>query len=160
MTVTVEGIGALNARLDALPETIAARLAQELARLGDVLRDRVERNLSGGVLQRRSGRLVASIAVDVERTGLGASVSVSSDAPYAAIHEYGGTIPARTILPQSARVLAFPWRGQQRFFKRVSLPAVTMPERSFMRSALAEVEPEIEAAIAAAAAEAARALQS
>jgi hypothetical protein len=57
-------------------------------------------------------------------------------------------------LPQNARALAFPWRGQQRFFKRVSLPAVTMPERSFMRSALAETEPEIRAAIAAAAAEA------
>jgi hypothetical protein len=51
-------------------------------------------------------------------------------------------------------VLAFPWRGQQRFFKRVSLPAVTMPERSFMRSALVETEPEIRAALEAAAFEA------
>jgi hypothetical protein len=86
--------------------------------------------------------------------GLGASVSVTSDAPYAAIHEYGGTIPAHTILPQSARALAFPWRGQPRFFKRVQLPAVAMPERSFMRSALDETAPEIQAAIEAAAFEA------
>jgi len=63
-------------------------------------------------------------------------------------------MPARTILPQNARALAFPWRGQQRFFKRVTLPAVAMPERSFMRSALAESEGEIRAAIENAAYEA------
>jgi len=83
--------------------------------------------------------------------------TVSSDAPYAAIHEYGGVIPAREILPQSARALAFPWRGQQRFLKRVQLPAVTMPERSFMRSALEETAPDIRAALARAAFEAVQA---
>jgi len=153
ISTTISGVDTLSARLDALPRTLAERLSQEVEGLGGVLRDRVERNLSGAVLQQRSGRLAGSVAVDVERVGLGAHLSVSSDAPYAAIHEYGGTIPAHAILPQSARALAFPWRGQQRFFKRVQLPAVTMPERSFMRSALAETEPEIHAAIAAAALE-------
>jgi phage gpG-like protein len=137
-----------------LPQALADRLSQEVERLGGVLRERIERNLSGEVLQRRSGRLLGSVSVEVERVGLGASVTVGSDSPYAAIHEYGGTLPARTVLPRSARALAFPWRGQQRFFKRVQLPAVTMPERSFMRSALNETLPEIRAAIEAAAAEA------
>ena len=157
ITASVNGLDALTARLGALPQTLAERLAAEVERLGGVLRDRVERNLSGAVLRQRSGRLAGSIAVDVERSGLGASATVSSDAPYAAIHEYGGTIPAHTILPQNARALAFPWRGQQRFFKRVSLPAVAMPERSFMRSALAETAPEIRAALEAAAFEAVQA---
>jgi phage gpG-like protein len=154
INTSIRGLDTLTTRLNALPQTLAERLAQEVERLGDVLRDRVERNLSGAVLQQRSGRLAGSIAVNVERAGLGASLSVSSDAPYAAIHEYGGTVPAHTILPQSARALAFPWRGQQRFFKRVQLPAVMMPERSFMRSALDETTPEIQAAIQAAALEA------
>jgi phage gpG-like protein len=145
--VSVNGLDTLAARFAALPQTLAARLAEEVERLGGVLRDRVERNLSGQVLQQKTGRLAGSIAVSVERTGSAASATVSSDSPYAAIHEYGGTIPAHTILPQSARALAFPWRGQQRFFKRVTLPAVAMPERSFMRSALAETVPEIRAAI-------------
>ena len=152
--VQVNGLDTLAARFAALPQTLGARLAEEVERLGGVLRDRVERNLSGQVLQQRSGRLAAGIAVSVERTGSGASATVSSDSPYAAIHEYGGTIPAHTILPQNARALAFPWRGQQRFFKRVTLPAVAMPERSFMRSALAESEGEIRAAIENAAYEA------
>jgi phage gpG-like protein len=149
--VSTAGLDAEIGRLGALPQSMAARLAQEVERLGDVLRERVERNLSGRVLQRKTGRLAGSIAVAVERSGLGASATVSSDAPYAAIHEYGGTIPAHEILPKSARALAFPWRGQQRFFKRVALPAVTMPERSFMRSALEETAPEIRAALEAAA---------
>lgn len=140
--------------LGELPEALAERLSREIERLGGVLRERIERKLSGEVLQRRSGRLLGSLTVTAERVGLGASVTVGSDAAYAAIHEYGGTLPARAVLPQSARALAFPWRGQQRFFKRVQLPAVTMPERSFMRSALAEMLPEIRAAIEAAAAEA------
>jgi phage gpG-like protein len=154
ISASIDGLDALTARLGALPQTLANRLAEEVERLSGVLRDRVERKLSGEVLQQKSGRLAASIAVAVERSGLAASATVGSDAPYAAIHEYGGVIPAREILPQSARAPAFPWRGQQRFFKRVSLPAVTMPERSFLRSALAETAPEIRAAIAAAAVEA------
>ncbi|HTQ33570.1 MAG TPA: phage virion morphogenesis protein [Stellaceae bacterium] len=153
ITVSADGFDALSARLTALPQTLAARLTQEIERLGGTLRDRVERNLSGRVLQQRSGRLAASIAVDVEQVGIGARLSVSSDSSYAAIHEYGGIIPGRTILPRNARALSFPWRGEQRFFKRVSLPAVTMPERSFMRSALSETEADIQSAIAAAAAE-------
>lgn len=152
--ISVNGLDAIAARFAALPQTLAARLAEEIERLGGVLRDRVERKLSGEVLRQKSGRLASSIAVAVERSGTGASATVSSDAPYAAIHEYGGTIPAHTILPQSARALAFPWRGQQRFFKRVTLPAVTMPERSFLRSALAESAGEIRAAIEAAASQA------
>ena len=152
--VTVTGLDQAASRFAALPQTLAARLAREVERLGGVLRDRVERKLSGEVLQRRSGRLAASIAVTVEPTGAGATATVSSDAPYAAIQEYGGTIPARTIVPQSARALAFPWRGRQRFFKRVTVPAVTMPERSFMRSALAETAPDIRTAIETAAARA------
>jgi phage gpG-like protein len=154
ITAAIDGLDALTDRLGALPQSLSERLAQEVERLGGVLRDRVERNLSGAVLQQRSGRLAGSIAVDVARSGLGASGTVSSDAPYAAIHEYGGTIPAHTILPQNARALAFPWRGQQRFFKRVTLPTVMMPERSFMRSALAETAPEILASLAEAAFEA------
>ena len=151
ISVSTDGLDAEIGKLGALPQTLAARLADEVERLGDVLRDRVERNLSGQVLQRRSGRLAGSIAVAVERSGLGASATVSSDSPYAAIHEYGGTISAHEILPKNARALAFPWRGQQRFFKRVSLPAVTMPKRSFMRSAFEETAPEIRAALEAAA---------
>ncbi len=53
------------------------------------------------------------------------------------------------MLPRNGRVLSFPWRGRERFFARVLVPAARMPERSFMRSALAEMAPEIRAALLA-----------
>ena len=151
MGATIEGLDVLAARLEAMPGKLAAALGEEAARLGEELRAAVEQNLSGGVLQQRTGRLAGSIDVSVQRSGTGVSATVGSDVPYAAIHEYGGVIPAREILPTSARALAFPWQGRERFFKRVELPAVQMPERSFLRSALAAMAPEIRAAMAAAA---------
>lgn len=142
---------ALATRLDAMPSALAANLAQAIERLSKALRENVERNLSGAVLQQRSGRLAGSIEVAVEQSGTSVAATLGTDVPYAAIHEYGGLIPARELLPRSARALAFPWQGQQRFFKRVSLPAVQMPERSFLRSALDAATPEIRAALTAAA---------
>jgi phage gpG-like protein len=150
IAAAMAGGDALAAKLEAMPEKVAAALRIEAARLGDELRAAVVRNLSGGVLQQRTGRLAASIGVAVERNGAAVSAVVGTDVPYAAIHEYGGMIPAREILPQGARALAFPWQGRARFFKRVELPPVQMPERSFLRSALAEMAPEIRAAMAAA----------
>lgn len=146
----MEGGDALAARLEAMPGKLVSALRQEAARLGDDLRAAVARNLSGGVLQQRTGRLAGSIDVAVRQSGAAVSATLGTDVPYAAIHEYGGVIPAHEILPRSARALAFPWQGRERFFKRVELPPVQMPERSFLRSALAEMEPEIRAAMAAA----------
>jgi len=150
MGATIEGLDALAGRLEAMPGKLAAALGEEAARLGEELRAAVERNLSGGVLQQRTGRLAASIDASVERSGAAVLATVGTDVPYAAIHEYGGVIPAHEILPKSARALAFPWQGRERFFKRIELPPVQMPERSFLRSALVEMAPEIRAAMAAA----------
>jgi phage gpG-like protein len=147
IAVTMTGADALATRLEKMPEAATQRVAQEIDRLSQELRDRVQRKLSGEVLQRRSGRLAASIDVALTQSGGAIGASLSTDVEYAAIHEYGGTIGARQILPRSARALAFPWRGQQRFFTRVELPTVTMPERSFLRSALDEMAPAIRAAI-------------
>jgi len=134
-------------RLAAMPAALRERLAQTVARLAQELRNTVQRKLSGEVLRRRSGRLAASVAVDVRESGGGVAASLSTDVEYAAIHEYGGVIPARQVLPRNARVLAFPWKGRQRFFARVEIPAVTMPQRSFLRSSLDEMTPEIRAAL-------------
>ena len=153
IALSIGGLDATVSRLDVLPQTVARRLAVEVERLSGVLRNRIERKLSGEVLQRRSGRLAGSISVNIERSGLAVNATVGSDVSYSGIHEYGGVLPPREILPKNGRILAFPWRGQQRFFKRVSVPAATMPECSFLRSALGEIAPEIRAAVEAAARE-------
>jgi hypothetical protein len=46
-------------------------------------------------------------------------------------------------VPDKAKALAFAVGGKQVFAARVNLPAVTMPERSYLRSSLAEMAEEI-----------------
>jgi len=53
-------------------------------------------------------------------------------------------------VPDKAKALAFLVGGKQVFAARVSLPAVTMPERSYLRSSLAETAGEITEQLAAA----------
>ena len=70
-------------------------------------------------------------------------IGTSGDVKYAAIQEFGGTIPPHEIVPDKAKALAFAIGGKQVFAARVNLPAVTMPERSYLRSSLAEMAEEI-----------------
>ena len=50
---------------------------------------------------------------------------------------------AREQISNEAKALAFAVDAEQVFAKHVNLPAVTMPERSYLRSSLAEMAGEI-----------------
>ncbi|MBV9858752.1 MAG: HK97 gp10 family phage protein [Alphaproteobacteria bacterium] len=156
INAAVVGEGALISRLGAMPRAIRERVEGAVGALAQDLRALIQRKLSGEVLQRRSGTLSGSIEVELVPQRDQVAATVATGVPYAGIHEYGGTIPAREVLPKSGRVLAFPWKGEQRFFKRVQLPQINLPERSFLRSALDEMAPEIRAALADAVREAVR----
>ena len=56
-------------------------------------------------------------------------------------------------MPDKAKALAFLVGGKQIFAARVLMPAVTMLERSYMRSSLAEMADEIRDELTAAATE-------
>jgi phage gpG-like protein len=136
-----------------------ARLRDALAAKADVLagdlQAKIRQKLSGTVLNAKSGALARSIVATLDDSADRVSVRVASvGVKYAAIHEYGGTIPPHEIVPDKAKVLAFLVGGKQAFAARVQIPAVTMPERSYMRSALAEMADEIRDGLAEAAMEA------
>jgi phage gpG-like protein len=156
--IAVELVGdeALRRRLQALPARLHDGLQRTMARLGLALQQTAQRKVSGEVLQVRSGTLRASITAAVTESGGAVTASVGSDAPYAAIHEYGGTTRAHLIEAKNAQSLAFLVGGRLVFAKRVFHPGSHMPERSFLRSALAEMAPEIAAALAEAAGKAAQ----
>jgi phage gpG-like protein len=83
--------------------------------------------LSGQVLKRRTGTLSNSIISKVEEEGgeLVAKVGSFGGVPYARIHEYGGTYLRH--------------RTNARAGSNASVGTyVTMPERSYLRSTLAE----------------------
>lgn len=145
-----------SAALETMPERIRDALAEKASALAAELQAKIQQKLSGGVLNQKSGALARSIAatIDASSTGVSVTVAVSPDIKYAAIHEYGGMIPPHTILPDKAKALAFIVGGKQAFAARVNLPAIAMPERSYMRSSLAEMADEIGEGLSDAVAEA------
>ena len=132
----------MSGALDA--SAVRAALEVKVDALKQALLAKVEANLSGGVLQTRSGALKASI---VAETSLGAdvlSVSVASrGVPYAAIQEYGGITAPHEIVPVKARALAFSGAGGQAFARVVHHPGSRMPARAFLGSALDALHEEI-----------------
>ena len=98
--------------------------------------------LSGQVLHHRKGRLKDSINFKVKDTG-GKIVSViGTNVEYAKIHEYGGQTKPHVILPRHAKALHFFMGGQEVFTRKVDHPGSRMPERSFLRSTLADKKEE------------------
>jgi len=135
----------VSAALAALPERLQAALAAKANALAAALEAKVQQKLAGGVLNPRSGALARSIVTTIEQTATGVAATIASngDVKYAAIQEFGGAIPPHQIVPDKAKALAFAIGGKQVFAARVQIPAVTLPERSYLRSSLAEVADEI-----------------
>jgi hypothetical protein len=125
-------------------------VARAIARLGIDLQSNVRQNkLSGQVLQVRSGALRDSVAVRIEPSGTAVTASVYSDLDYAAAQEYGffGTVGVRASLRQIKEAFGHPIApktiGVGAYARRMDLP-----QRSFLRSALDDMAPEIEGEIA------------
>ena len=89
--------------------------------------------LSGQVLHVRTGNLRRSIHPEWDMRPNYAGAIVGTDEKYAAIHEYGGE-----IVPKDKPYLVFKIGDQW-----IRTKKVTMPERSFLRSAIKEMAPEI-----------------
>jgi phage gpG-like protein len=144
-----------SASLAGMPDQVRQALSSKANALAVALEAKIQQKLSGGVLNMRSGALASSIVATVDESSADVSVRIgtSGDVKYAAIQEFGGTIPPHEIVPDKAKALAFVV-GKQVFAARVNLPAVTLPERSYLRSSLAEMAGEIRDELSGAVAEA------
>jgi phage gpG-like protein len=134
-----------SAALEAMPARIRDALSDKANSLAAELQAKIQQKLSGSVLNQKSGALARSITATIDDVSGDLSVTLATlaDIKYAAIHEYGGVIPPHQIVPEKAKALAFLLGGKQAFAARVNLPAIAMPERSYMRSSLAEMADEI-----------------
>lgn len=147
LTVTLTGADELAARLDGVPAAVTAAIAARSAALADQLLGLVRQKLSGGVLQSRTGALAGSIGVDgptVTGDQIVTRLFAGGGLKYAAIQEYGGVTSPHDILPSRAKALAFMAGGEQVFAKVVHHPGAHIPERSYLRSSLAEMADAIE----------------
>lgn len=135
--------------LAAMPERLRAALTAKAGALAAELQGRIQQKLSGGVLNVKSGALAESVGIRMveSSTGVAAYLFTSPDVKYAAIHEFGGTIPPHQIVPDKAKALAFLAGGKLAFAARVNLPAIAMPERSYMRASLADMADTVEASM-------------
>jgi phage gpG-like protein len=144
LTFSLDALTALD-RLDAMPDQVHDALLEKIGALSQVLQDSVSDNLSGAVLRIKTGRLLASIASNVDDAGEVVTAAVGSygDVAYAAIQEFGGKTGAHDILPDKAKALAFLMQGKRVFARIVHHPGSVIPERSYLRSALADMQDDI-----------------
>lgn len=145
ITVTVDDTK-VQAWLKDMPVRVRNRLISTVSILAEKLRNHVVQDkLMGQVLNRRTGRLGQSIQQRVETfpQAVFGVVYSSGDVPYARIHEYGGKTAAHVIEARNAKALSFLMNGQQVFARRVNHPGSNIPERSYMRSSLADMKDEI-----------------
>jgi len=147
LSVTLTGADELAGRLDDVPAVVTAAIAAKSAALADQLLGLVRQKLSGGVLQSRSGALAGSVGVDgptIAGDRVVTRLFAGGDLKYAAIQEYGGVTSPHDILPSRAKALAFLAGGEQVFAKVVHHPGSHIPERSYLRSSLAQMADAIE----------------
>ena len=145
-----------SAALAAMPERVRDALSSKANALAAELQGKIQQKLAGAVLNARTGALARAIVTTIDDSSANVSVTIgaSGDIKYAAINEFGGTIPPHQVVPDKARVLAFVVGGKQAFAMRVNLPAIAMPERSYLRSSLGEMADEIKDELSEAVAEA------
>lgn len=134
---TVVGGEELAAKLDLVGAGFVLALQDGIGRAVLRVQSKVKDKLSGEVLQVRTGRLRRSITQVVTTTGERVEGVVGTNVEYAAIHEYGfvGTETVAASLRTSKLGKVFGVQPHTRDVK--------MPERSFIRSALKELQPEI-----------------
>lgn len=102
--------------------------------------------LTGQVLNVRTGRLRRSINVEFQELGDGLIQGlVGTNTPYARIHEYGfnGEQQIKEHIQKRKQVFGRMLQSPIEITIRAHVRHINAPEKSFMRSALAELRPEI-----------------
>jgi phage gpG-like protein len=153
LAVSLTGADELGARMDGAPAAVRAAVAAKSAALAGQLLELVRSKLNGGVLKSRSGALAASVGVGgpaIDGDQIVTTLFAGGYLKYAAIQEYGGVTSPHDILPERAKALAFLMGGEQVFARIVHHPGSHIPERSYLRSSLAEMADRIESEMKAA----------
>ncbi len=146
----------LLARLEAMPGKVHDGLLRSVTRLSLQLEAKVKAKLSDDVLHVRTGTLRSSIHSEVQDDPDSITGIAGTNVPYAAIHEYGfqGVQTVKESLRTITKAFGKDLKSPVTFSVRAHSRNVNMPERSFLRSALREMEGQIKTSLAQAAGEA------
>ena len=144
LSVEIEGADALEERFASLPAAIREALAGKIEDLAQRLEQRVKENLSGAVMQSRSGSLRDSIEMRLEP----AAAALVARTKYAAAQEYG-FVGEESVCAHSRAIREAFGRAisPKTIFVRAFARAMDLRERSYMRSALDEMQDEVASAL-------------
>jgi phage gpG-like protein len=158
ITATLIGDDRVIQALAAMPARVQAGLVRAVTALSLQVQQRVqEQKLSGQVLRVRTGTLRRSITATVETAPDSVIGTVGTNVPYGRAHEYGfhGVVTVKAHLRTITKAFG---RALKEGSKQISVGAhprqVNLPERSFLRSALKDLQPQIEQKLAQAVTEA------
>lgn len=138
----------LAAVLRSYSDKVQTSIVQSVGRSALRLQREVMQNrLSGQVLNVRTGNLRRSIHQRVTNTGGAVIGEVNTNVRYGAAHEYGfaGTVNVKASLRQVRQAFGRPLKSPRYVQVRAHSRNVKLPERSFLRTALRDLKPEIEA---------------
>jgi phage gpG-like protein len=138
LPIRVEGVDEVVGKLLLAPKAVRDAVFRAVETSAAKVTARAKAKLSDDVLHVQTGRLRRSIHYVIGGSETAPTATIGTNVEYAAIHEFGGRTGPHVIEAVNARVLAFPGRdGRMHFAPRVNHPGSRMPERSFLRSALA-----------------------
>lgn len=135
--------GTITARLDAILPAVRQAVLSAVNLDADRVLDRAKTLAGGDVLQVKSGKYLASIKSSVRSTQRSVYGKVYSRDPRAGLFEWGGTTPAREILPNKAKALAFMGSAGQVFAGAVHRPVVRYQPHSVIHEAFEEMKSDV-----------------
>jgi phage gpG-like protein len=100
-------------KLQKMVSSLGRELKDAITAIGKTLVDETQSNLDNKLLHKRSGKLFESVHMTVEETSYGYILTVSSELPYSAIQDLGGSagkhgsvrIPASGYMTKAAMKL-------------------------------------------------------
>jgi phage gpG-like protein len=126
-------------KFERLPVAIRGAVLRTMTKIGYDLTGHIQQDkLQGQVLHHRTGNLSSHVHPQTTDSGnlITTVVGIDSNAvPYAAIHEYGGYIHVPEV---SGPLMVFDKGGETIFTRRRAAFTAHMPERSYLRSGLAD----------------------
>jgi len=140
------GVEKIVLQLTESPHFMQDALNKSVSRMALRLLARVKTDkLSGQVLKVRTGRLRRSINQRVVREGKGVYGYVGTNVEYGRAHEFGfkGAVSVRAQLREVKQAFGKPLQDAKSVFVQSHSHKVTLPRRSFLRSALLEMDREI-----------------
>lgn len=162
MRLTLVGADEVRQRLINAPQAATRSMRDAMQKSLNIVYRRIQDNLTGRVLNVKTGHLRQTIDTVVEDGGLRGRIG--SNVEYASIHEFGGVTPPHRIEARRGKALAFQSRGfvgpirltakgkirktgqtpgSVTVVRSVMHPGSVMPARPYMRPALRESQEEI-----------------